>query len=832
MKNNHLSPKHPRQSEQPLLFVVFALFLGLWLLLFPYRAGLFNGLSHNFEKPILNAALYVGLLFAVVSVAMLLTRKQTGPTKAIMLSAWILPFCYWLSSFGAAAQYDARWLILINAVAAALFTSAAFVSRLAVGQRILEWFLVGTGYVIVLYGLLNVFGLAYRADALWQSLPGQFRLTSVLQYSNTYAALLIALFLVALYYVSHVKNLYWRAMHAFMLVPIFVSFMLTLSRAALLLLPLLVLCLLPFLRLSKQILLLLYMIVSIGASFIILSKIDSNMLEIATQITTSVENTGTYTLFGLFDKLSWTSWFPMLVVSLVLAALAWFVHEPLERLADSRLTRFTGTKWSLFAVPALLILLCALGAALVLGSSAIRGLLPPSIAERVENINFNQHSVLERGTFYKDAMKISADYPILGAGGGGWNALYQEYQNNPYSSAQAHNYIMQVLVETGWLGLLAHLALIIGILFLYIRGYIRHSEKRGSHIVLFILASSILVHSLLDFDMSYFYMQAIVFVCLGALSSVYSRASSPESASAKQTTQALVSKLPIVYPAILALLSIVLIAYTGQQLGANANYKKAVELASAGQPFTEVIQPLDKAIKSSPYNPDYALTAADWYMQVYDSSKEASYADKAGQLLDKMYKINPYNPMMLSTKYAYEKALGQEDALLATLEERIVKFKWSIGMYDDAMREYAINGWDVRKDKPELRDQRWKRVDELYEDVLIKIEELKKLPPEQLQGRSFDITPGIRNAMGLTAYGRGDYAKSIEWTAPVATGDLSALNNPNIDAATKNSIKNVIRVYLAALDATGQSNDALKSTLFALDPEQEKQLNDLIAGRN
>jgi tetratricopeptide (TPR) repeat protein len=241
---------------------------------------------------------------------------------------------------------------------------------------------------------------------------------------------------------------------------------------------------------------------------------------------------------------------------------------------------------------------------------------------------------------------------------------------------------------------------------------------------------------------------------------------------------------------------------------------------------------INRAIKSSPYHPDFSLTAADWYMQIYNAGKDASQAEKAGKLLNKIYKANPNDPAILSAKYSYEKALGQEDAALATLEERIIKFSWSISAYGDIMHEYAFNGWDIRTAKPELRDQRWKRVDELYGDVLIKIEELKKLPPEQLQGREFDITPAIRSALGLTAYGRGDYAKSIEWTAPVATGDLSALNNPNIDEGTKNSIKDVIRIYLAALDATGQSNDALKSTLLSIDPDQEKQLNDLIAGRN
>lgn len=59
---------------------------------------------------------------------------------------------------------------------------------------------------------------------------------------------------------------------------------------------------------------------------------------------------------------------------------------------------------------------------------------------RLENINFQQHSVLERITFYKDAMKVVKDYPIIGTGGGGWSSLYEQYQNNPYISRQVHNF--------------------------------------------------------------------------------------------------------------------------------------------------------------------------------------------------------------------------------------------------------------------------------------------------------------------------------------------------------------------------------------------------------
>ncbi|NTZ20268.1 hypothetical protein EXW96_22790 [Paenibacillus sp. JMULE4] len=62
------------------------------------------------------------------------------------------------------------------------------------------------------------------------------------------------------------------------------------------------------------------------------------------------------------------------------------------------------------------------------------------------------------------------DYPIIGAGGGGWSSLYQQYQSYPYTSRQAHNFLLQYLTEIGLLGILA---IVFFILFIFIR-YIKN----------------------------------------------------------------------------------------------------------------------------------------------------------------------------------------------------------------------------------------------------------------------------------------------------------------------------------------------------------------------
>lgn len=140
---------------------------------------------------------------------------------------------------------------------------------------------------------------------------------------------------------------------------------------------------------------------------------------------------------------------------------------------------------------------------------------------RLENINFQQHSVLERITFYKDALKVVKDYPILGAGGGGWASLYEHYQNNPYTSRQVHNFFLQFLIEVGIVGFIIFMSFILYIFYKYIRGYVKRDKNEFENGFFYlIIALSILVHSLLDFNMSYAFMGILVFIGLAGMAAV------------------------------------------------------------------------------------------------------------------------------------------------------------------------------------------------------------------------------------------------------------------------------------------------------------------------
>jgi tetratricopeptide (TPR) repeat protein len=140
-----------------------------------------------------------------------------------------------------------------------------------------------------------------------------------------------------------------------------------------------------------------------------------------------------------------------------------------------------------------------------------------SIINRFQNIWF-QNSLLTRAIFYKDGFEIFKDRWFLGGGGGAWNYLYRQYQSYNYASSQAHNFPLQLGIETGIMGLLVLLCLIIVIAHTYIKYYKKEKQQNNQedrikdddtkiaerflNSSVIVAIAALLLHSVIDFDFS------------------------------------------------------------------------------------------------------------------------------------------------------------------------------------------------------------------------------------------------------------------------------------------------------------------------------------------
>ncbi|MGM0884304.1 MAG: O-antigen ligase family protein [Bacillota bacterium] len=736
-----ISTTKPLTSDFPLLKWIGTIGIALFLVIFPYERGLFNGYELSFEPAIYGAIIF-GYVLLLLTAAYVFRSWQLNSYRSILsIAVMLLPVVYWLSSFQAFSSYYAKFMTLVYFLLAALFLGGLYFAESKFSRKTIEYALMLSSYMIVLFGLLNLFGQIYYRDALWLAHDG-YRLTSVFQYSNTYAGFLAALFLVSLYYAVHCIRPTARLIHAAMLVPIWISFMFTYSRGAIVIIPVMVLILMPFLRLTKQIAYILFMGLSVLVSMGILGKLTADADSIAKLVQPTAEKT--QSPISLFSSLPLQSWGLLLLGTVITAGLIMLYHAKASAPLEARMAKLASYKWSFAAVPAIIVALSSVAVVSLLSSNAIRSLLPDKIAARFENINLQQHSVLERLTFYKDGLRVAEDYPLLGGGGGAWQAIYEQYQNNPYWSRQAHSFFVQVLVETGWIGLITLAGLLAFLYFLYIRSFIRYPELRGSHFIFFIMSLTLLLHSAIDFDMSYVFISAIVFLSLGCMIAPYSSKliiDRPAGVSGRLWQQR-------VYPSILALLAIVLLVVAARENGAIQKYDKAVSAAQQQTPLNQLLPILDDAIQTSPKHSAFLLTKANWLEQAYTQTKEKSLLTDSLSSLEQAKAHDPYNRSILLSHYRLLQENGQLEESLKVLEDGVGKFPWDINLYEAALTSYSSASKKAHNEQNNaLAKQYEERILALSKEVQRRIDQLALLPEEQQQGRSFSFTPAMEQAI-------------------------------------------------------------------------------------
>ena len=139
-------------------------------------------------------------------------------------------------------------------------------------------------------------------------------------------------------------------------------------------------------------------------------------------------------------------------------------------------------------------------------------------------INDSNFSTMERLAHWLAGLRMFQAHPLLGVGAGNYDTAYPFYGDVrwPEGLGQAHNYYINVAAETGIIGLLAFLALVVAMLLL---GW-RATHPRAGHAVtpvawplllgLFAVLVALTAHNLTD-DLFVHGMELQVALCLGCL---------------------------------------------------------------------------------------------------------------------------------------------------------------------------------------------------------------------------------------------------------------------------------------------------------------------------
>ncbi|MFC7749151.1 O-antigen ligase family protein [Paenibacillus thermoaerophilus] len=735
----------------------------------------------------------------------------------LLIAVWLVPLTYWISSFGAASPHLAKIAVFIQLVHVAAFSAAAYLMTYQRGAELLRASIWLSGYVVVWYGFACLFGNTYYHDAVMVEAYG-LRLTSVFQYANTYSAYLIALLLIALALVVQGRRKWSIAIHAFMILPILVSFWATLSRGGLVVLPVIVLLVLPFLKMVRQLAFITYLGIGAVASLLLQGPITNQAAEMQTKIRQSLSpEMEPGFLYSLTDPLSASKWGWLLVGSLIVGALIFAIQVWAVPALERKWSSWGEKRWSRFALPVVSVAAGTLLIVLLFGSSTVRSILPDTLERRIENINFQQHSVLERSTFYSDSLKLFKDYPLLGKGGGAWAAMYEQYQNNPYTSRQAHSFYLQYLNETGLVGALVFVALLAVIAVLFIRYYSRADEEQRTNVLPFYLVTvALLVHSAIDFNISYVYISLLLFLSLGAMASTGAAVPVEWFKQAREH-----AAVRFVFPSLVAVFAVFMFVNSLIFTVASSKFETALAHAREQKPLDQVMQPLDTAIKRQPGHPEYSNQKLQFMLQLYEQTQDEKYLAEAENLLDHLKKKEPYMRQLVLEEYQINKYRGQTADNLALMQETVKeKFPWDIQFYE----LLAASAADLMDQANNAGDQAAFEVNaKIITDTIALVEAKEKklkeeLPPEQMQGRPFKVTSPLTVSLSRIYYAKGQYDQMAAAIKPFVNPELPTAQD--VIAA---------RLYVVAMSKLGTPDEKLYNAIIQKDEKEKDYIAAMLA---
>ncbi len=462
----------PVGGNQTLFTVAFA---GLLLLLFypPFFRGLFFPVEQRWTL------LLAAVLFILTYLWKLSRREVFLLNRPLDFAAAALVIVYILAAIKPASRS-----LAVNEVAKVLLYFLTFwlTSRLAGQRRTLyllhALYLAATG--VALAALLSATGIVYIKDGF---VGGRFY--STLQYPNALASYVGAASIIGFYFwaQSDSRRRYLYAAANYLLLLVFLG---TGSRGAYLVFPVVIL--------------LYWLLAPKGYRLNTLAHIMASALAAFTGIARFI---------------------PLAVAKAYTPAWTWFAAGLLVALTGQLIIQVAALKlptarMRMAAVVAVLVLLAAGGIFSAFKQAAVMPaggdgqssvllarILPPQIMNRLKDFSLETKSSRERLIWTGDAMKMIRDRPILGFGGGGWEAAYRQYQSYFYNSTQVHNDYAQEAVANGLTGLA-----VIGIIWLFFfytialnyRFY--HGTERLQSLAIGTAALNLGLHAAIDFDLA------------------------------------------------------------------------------------------------------------------------------------------------------------------------------------------------------------------------------------------------------------------------------------------------------------------------------------------
>jgi O-antigen ligase len=257
---------------------------------------------------------------------------------------------------------------------------------------------------------------------------------------------------------------------------------------------------------------------------------------------------------------------------------------------------------------------------------------------RLKDINLETGGAVSRFYFYEDAFRLFQEHWLIGTGAGGWGALYKMRQGHLYDSTEVHSSVLQIMVESGIIGIV----LFLGIFGFLIGQQIWRSRKQKSTVLERIVLLAIFVlffHSLIDFDLTVTAVPLCLFVLVGLLGSEYSL---------KLRYHKPLKIISLILSSILffSVASMGLAHLASRQALAEIRMEKSVKVSAIAQYERD----LAIAQKLAPLNPVYPSYLGQVKVVKGLQQKSTEEIEQGLQILERAIKLEPYQYEAYLTK--------------------------------------------------------------------------------------------------------------------------------------------------------------------------------------
>lgn len=765
--------------EQVILYITAA-----FILVAPFYKGLFNSNSFIFEGPIFNAIFISSIILLLIGLNIYFSKKYMGREMLIGLIIWLIPLCY-IFSFGyAASSFSNYKQLLIHCLYVIFFLAGLYSAN---QEKACKWLLntiLFTGYVLVVYSLMNYFRLVnfMGIDISYNDAVLDGRLSGVFQYPNTYGAYLLAVIfctLNKLMYVKSRKLLFYSSM----LFLSTYSVLLTLSVGTFVSFSAIVIVYFFFWTFRKQVMVLTSLLISLIISAVILN------------FTTYHDNTALFSLLifigGIISNL-FCQYYSLSKLR------SWVERESLQ----FKLSQ-------IIKIPISILFLFLIILVSLFKKDNLLGLLPQTLQDRLINFQTSGTSFDFRMTFIHDSLKIFKDNLFFGAGGGAWEVLYGKYKEFPYDSTQTHNYFIQYLDEVGLIGVTIMTLVVGGILLLTIREmFIRLKYQIHMNydiLSFFMIIIAFLIHGIIDFDFSYVYVGVLTFLSLGVLSSFIRL---------KIDFKRLEIKLyQRIFAGLLCTISIILFVFTYREAIASESYKEFITTTQTSRNYSEIVKPLDYAIKLSLGNPTYIASKVNMLVQLFQQTKEEEYYYIGKDLVNNSMHNERYHRGLFEAKYNLEISYGNLEEVLKTLESGMKVYPWEISIYERLIAiNYQLGSIDNNLDY-------FDRALQVFNQVKTRREFLDTLPyNKRYDSKNFKITDSMLLNIGKVYMEKGEFEEA-------ETVLRSARKSNNFDNFL---YLEIARFYLASLFLQEKEEEPLYNRLIEFEPSEAQVISDIV----